>query len=288
MQALASQTALLSIHVGAAPDAGGGGVSAAFQALLSSLARSEARAAAVWKKRFHDALLPPHERGLQMDAHEFLQRVALLPSEADSWLTPYLRFETYEVMRCTVCQSSWRAGEAEHVQVNQELKLDLPNGDGGPDTMQRLLDDYFSEPPRHDNELARCQTCGIDRPYRKQVTCHSTPRLLVVHIAAFRAERDPRNPGRFVEEHREHRVWTRRSERVSLPLHHGPQPFALTALVFHRQYPNGSGHYYAYVRRGSQWWRCDDSNVTAADLDRCDREQSASDAIYLAFYESED
>jgi ubiquitin carboxyl-terminal hydrolase 16/45 len=68
-----------------------------------------------------------------------------------------------------------------------------------------------------------------------------------------------------------------------------PQNYRLRAVVSHSGRLQG-GHYLAYVRAGEhgeddeQWFRCDDSTVTGADIEAALSEANAF-TPYLLFYE---
>jgi len=109
-----------------------------------------------------------------------------------------------------------------------------------------------------------------------------------MHIARYAAHPDPQAPGRYVEVRLPHVVTA--PLELSLPVSDDGgehlSPFVLSALVYHAGATAKSGHYFAYVRRGAQWWLCNDHTI--AELYPQQFESTAVQLhglLYLAFYE---
>lgn len=56
--------------------------------------------------------------------------------------------------------------------------------------------------------------------------------------------------------------------------------YKLESFIFHRGPTAGSGHYYSYVKRGNEWYKCDDESVTLADEEEV---ALAKSQAYVAF-----
>ena len=66
--------------------------------------------------------------------------------------------------------------------------------------------------------------------------------------------------------------------------HNGTQrkPYRLVAFIHHRGNTPHSGHYVAYVRKGEQWFCCDDSRVSAVSNKSA---ESVAERAYLYYYQ---
>ncbi len=75
----------------------------------------------------------------------------------------------------------------------------------------------------------------------------------------------------------------KRNNHISFPVELNTSTgYRLSAVVNHHGGGIGGGHYTSFVRRGDQWWLCDDYSIYKATED-----QVLSSEAYLLFYERE-
>ena len=55
---------------------------------------------------------------------------------------------------------------------------------------------------------------------------------------------------------------------------HIPVTYHIQGIVCHRGDSTHAGHFYSYVKHGSQWFQCDDANVSVVEFSSVTSEQA--------------
>lgn len=176
----------------------------------------------------------PRFRNLrQHDAHEWL-------------LTLMDRLETSSPDLVKSFQGKWtvlvRFPECGHTNEHQEtfqsLSLSLPQPGGD-------MNEALTGLGREEEVRSTCDACadGEMRRALKSIRVDEWPRHLVCHLKRFRFQ----GMGRKID------------QRVPTPL--TIEPYRLASMINHRGATAFSGHYTAVVRRGDDWFMCNDHSV---------------------------
>jgi ubiquitin C-terminal hydrolase len=275
MQALATQHALLPLHTSVPP--AGQSSSHLLLPLLSALARGDVRQAAQLKADLHHSL-PYYDatRGqqIQQDAQEFFVHILALPSLVSS-LNPYFRFTYQERRQCpaAACRGEWLSQGGRHYDSN--MMTMYPGQQGRVIAASDILCIYSEWQLPGDNDPAICPLCQNSVHASTKITVLEPPLVLALHIAVF-AQRHSSN--QFDAERLEYVFDLRRSIDLQLVGHQ----YRLTAIVLHIGSLQG-GHYLAYVRRGIQWWVCNDASVQEINI--LENPLPAGVIVYMVFYE---
>lgn len=159
-----------------------------------------------------------------------------------------------------------------------DLSLDIANRDV--DTLERALARFTEEETLDGDNAVTCARCQAKRAVTKGLRLATAPTMLVINYKRFaydvrgrlsRLSKAVRFPLRL-----EIGPYMSRANRGT------PPPYALVAVLVHRGRSCDCGHYFAYVRKGRDWYRADDAEVSRVAVAEVLRAQA-----YVLVYEVE-
>lgn len=199
--------------------------------------------------------------GRQEDAHEFLRQfLELLRPKA--FLIGVFGGLLWSRVTCLNCHNTSHTSEEFY-----DLALDVTAG-----SLAACLQEFCKIESLSDRYF--CAACDSFSPATKQYLIHNPPLILTVTLKRFtpRGRKNPQavtcparlNLGRFLLE----------PKRCM---------YALFAVLVHSGYSCHSGHYYAFVRAGEQWYEANDSVVKPVSVEDV---LNCKDS-YLLFYQAD-
>ncbi|KAG5176893.1 hypothetical protein JKP88DRAFT_333792, partial [Tribonema minus] len=219
--------------------------------------------------------------GRQEDAHEFLRK--LVDSMAEAILrrhgvkanAPHRLDETTAINRvfggylrnqvqCTKCRYCSNTYE-----LYMDLSLDMV---GNISSLEDALKRFQAVETLDSSNRWRCGGCKQKVCARKQLTIHTAPNALVLHLKRFAY-------GRQSTKIRRHVAYP---EHLDLKVS-GPEKrvgYDLCGVVVHEGGTMQFGHYFAYIRASNKlWYRMDDAHVKSTRKSRALEQQA-----YMLFY----
>eukprot|EP00970_Alexandrium_tamarense_P006754 scaffold1177_cov192-Alexandrium_tamarense.AAC.6 len=211
----------------------------------------------------------------QEDAHEFFRSLlsSLTMNGQNARLSSLFDGLLESSVTCKICGKSSLTRDR-----YMDLSLDIVDRDitSLEDALAKFTEEELLD---HDN-MVTCSRCKVKRPVTKGLRLATAPTMLVINYKRFAYD----NYGRL----------SRLSKQVKFPLrlelkefmsraNRGkPPPYSLVAVLVHRGRSCDCGHYFAYVRKGQDWYLANDAVVTKVDVD-----EVLSAQAYVLVYEVE-
>jgi hypothetical protein len=157
-----------------------------------------------------------------------------------------------------------------------DLSLDI--ADKSTTTLERAFEKFTEDETLSHDNMVTCSRCRAKRVVTKGLRLATAPTMLVINFKRFRYD----NCGRL----------SRLSKHVRFPLrleigdymsraNRGkPLPYILVAVLVHQGRSCDCGHYFAYVRKGNDWYLANDAEVTKVDV-----EEVLGSQAYVMVYE---
>ncbi|KAL7482347.1 hypothetical protein ACHAW6_008010 [Cyclotella cf. meneghiniana] len=211
----------------------------------------------------------------QEDAHEFFRSLlsSLTMNGQNARLSSLFDGLLESSVTCKTCRKS-------SLTRDRYMDLSLDIADRGVDSLERALAKFTEEETLDDDNMVTCSRCKVKRAVTKGLRLATAPTMLVINYKRFAYD----NYGRL----------SRLSKQVTFPLrlelkdymsraNRGkPPPYSLVAVLVHRGRSCDCGHYFAYVRKGQDWYLANDDVVTKVDVD-----EVLSAQAYVLVYEVE-
>lgn len=209
----------------------------------------------------------------QEDAHEFFRSLlsSLTMRGQNARLSSLFDGLLESSVQCqTCCKTS--------LTRDRYMDLSLDIADKSVDTLDRALARFTEEETLDGDNMVTCSRCGVKRPVTKGLRLATAPTMLVINYKRFAYD----NYGRL----------SRLSKQVRFPLqleiaeymsraNRGkPPPYTLVAVLVHRGRSCDCGHYFAYVRKGRDWYLANDAEVIKVDVEEVLQAQA-----YVLVYE---
>ena len=211
----------------------------------------------------------------QEDAHEFFRSLlsSLTMNGQNARLSSLFDGLLESSVTCRVCQKS-------SLTRDRYMDLSLDIADRNVISLDKALAKFTEEETLDQDNMVTCSRCKVKRIATKGLRLATAPTMLVINYKRFAYD----NYGRL----------SRLSKQVSFPLrldlkdymsraNRGkPRPYSLVAVMVHRGRSCDCGHYFAYVRKGQDWYLANDSVVTKVGVDEVLNAQA-----YVLVYEVE-
>mmetsp|Transcript_17554 Transcript_17554/g.36876 ORF Transcript_17554/g.36876 Transcript_17554/m.36876 type:complete len:721 (+) Transcript_17554:739-2901(+) len=211
----------------------------------------------------------------QEDAHEFFRSLlsSLTMHGQNARLSSLFDGLLESSITCCTCRKS-------SLTRDRYMDLSLDIADRDITSLERALDKFTEEELLDGDNMFTCSRCQVKRAVTKGLRLATAPTMLVINFKRFASD----NYGRI----------SRLSKSIEFPLrleiadymsrtNRGkPPPYTLVAVLVHRGRSCDCGHYFAYVRKGPDWYLANDSVVTKVDVDEVLNAQA-----YVLVYEVE-
>lgn len=211
----------------------------------------------------------------QEDAHEFFRSLlsSLTMNGQNARLSSLFDGLLESSVTCHTCRKS-------SLTRDRYMDLSLDIADRNVISLDKALAKFTEEETLDEDNMVTCSRCKVKRIVTKGLRLATAPTMLVINYKRFAYD----NYGRL----------SRLSKQVTFPLrlelkdymsraNRGkPPPYALMAVMVHRGRSCDCGHYFAYVRKGQDWYLANDSVVTKVDV-----EEVLSAQAYVLVYEVE-
>ena len=211
----------------------------------------------------------------QEDAHEFFRSLlsSLTMHGQNARLSSLFDGLLESSVTCKTCNKS-------SLTRDRYMDLSLDIADRNITSLERALGKFTEEETLDQDNMVTCSRCKAKRVVTKGLRLATAPTMLVINYKRFAYD----NYGRL----------SRLSKPVSFPLRleigkymsranrGNPPPYTLVAVLVHRGRSCDCGHYFAYVRKGQDWYLANDSVVTKVDVD-----EVLSAQAYVLVYEVE-
>eukprot|EP00581_Thalassiosira_minuscula_P007572 CAMPEP_0183703760 /NCGR_PEP_ID=MMETSP0737-20130205/1379_1 /TAXON_ID=385413 /ORGANISM="Thalassiosira miniscula, Strain CCMP1093" /LENGTH=815 /DNA_ID=CAMNT_0025930557 /DNA_START=399 /DNA_END=2846 /DNA_ORIENTATION=- len=208
----------------------------------------------------------------QEDAHEFFRSLlsSLTMHGQNARLSSLFDGLLESSVTCQTCRKT-------SLTRDRYMDLSLDIADKSITTLDRALDKFTEEETLCHDNMVTCSRCNVKRVVTKGLRLATAPTMLVINYKRFAYD----NYGRL----------SRLSKQVHFPLrldigdymsraNRGkPPPYTLVAVLVHRGRSCDCGHYFAYVRKGADWYLANDAEVTRVEVD----EVLASQAYVLVY-----
>jgi hypothetical protein len=209
----------------------------------------------------------------QEDAHEFLR--ALLSTLVMNGQNKKLSCLFDGLLESSVtCQTCGRAS----LTRDRYMDLSLDINDVDITTLDDALYEFTKTELLTDDNAVFCQKCRKKRTVNKGLRLATAPSILVCHLKRFAFN----DYGRLVRLHKRIEFPTRLEigDFMSNLNKARPPPYDLVGILVHQGQTCASGHYLAFVKKNSEWFKCNDSEVTRVDESTVMMQQA-----YILMYE---
>jgi ubiquitin carboxyl-terminal hydrolase 36/42 len=142
-----------------------------------------------------------------------------------------------------------------------DLSLDI--ADHSITTLERAFEKFTADETLSDDNMVMCSRCKGKRVVTKGLRLATAPTMLVINYKRFSYD----NFGRLVRlsRHVQFPLRLEIREYMSRANRGKPPPYTLVAVLVHRGRSCDCGHYFAYVRKGKDWYLTNDAEVTKVD-----------------------
>lgn len=158
-----------------------------------------------------------------------------------------------------------------------DLSLDIT---GNVATLDGALEKFTEEETLSDSNKVFCSRCQVKRDVTKGLRLATAPTMLVINYKRFAYDMYGRMSRLSKPVHFPLRLEI--GEYMSRANRGKPPPYTLVAVLVHRGRSCDCGHYFAYVRKGKDWYLCNDAVVTKVDVSEVLKSQA-----YVLVYEVE-
>eukprot|EP00571_Detonula_confervacea_P010247 CAMPEP_0172298534 /NCGR_PEP_ID=MMETSP1058-20130122/1146_1 /TAXON_ID=83371 /ORGANISM="Detonula confervacea, Strain CCMP 353" /LENGTH=831 /DNA_ID=CAMNT_0013007811 /DNA_START=250 /DNA_END=2745 /DNA_ORIENTATION=- len=211
----------------------------------------------------------------QEDAHEFFRSLlsSLTMHGQNAKLSSLFDGLLESSVTCQTCRKT-------SLTRDRYMDLSLDIADKSINTLERAFEKFTQDETLCHDNMVTCSRCKVKRVVTKGLRLATAPTMLVINYKRFAYD----NYGRL----------SRLSKQVHFPLrleigeymsraNRGkPPPYTLVAALVHRGRSCDCGHYFAYVRKGQDWYLANDAEVTKVDV-----EEVLCSQAYVLVYEVE-
>ncbi|EJK46029.1 hypothetical protein THAOC_35324 [Thalassiosira oceanica] len=208
----------------------------------------------------------------QEDAHEFFRSLlsALTMHGQNARLSSLFDGLLESSLVCQTCGKTSLTRDR-----YMDLSLDIT---GNVATLDGALEKFTEEETLSDSNKVFCSRCQLKRVMTKGLRLATAPTMLVINYKRFAYDMYGRMSRLSKPVHFPLRLEI--GEYMSRANRGKPQPYTLVAVLVHRGRSCDRGHYFAYVRKGKDWYLCNDSVVTKVDVSEVLKSQA-----YVLVYE---
>jgi len=209
----------------------------------------------------------------QEDAHEFFR--SLLSSLTMHGQNARLSSLFDGLLESSVtCQKCYKTS----LTRDRYMDLSLDIADEDITTLAEAFEKFTNEETLCHDNMVTCSRCNVKRVVVKGLKLATAPTMLVINYKRFAYD----NYGRLnrLSKHVAFPLRLEIGEYMSRANRGKPPPYTLVAVLVHRGRSCDCGHYFAYVRKGKDWYLANDAEVTKVDIDEVLRSQA-----YVLVYE---
>lgn len=211
----------------------------------------------------------------QEDAHEFFRSLlsSLTMNGQNARLSSLFDGLLESSVTCNTCGKC-------SLTRDRYMDLSLDIADRNVDSLEKALAKFTEEEILDADNMVTCSRCKVKRGVTKGLRLATAPTMLVINYKRFAYD----NYGRLsrLSKHVAFPLRLKLKECMSRANRGQPPPYALMAVLVHRGRSCDCGHYFAYVRKGQDWYIANDSVVTKVDV-----EEVLSAQAYVLVYEVE-
>ncbi|KAL7542551.1 hypothetical protein ACHAXR_012899 [Thalassiosira sp. AJA248-18] len=209
----------------------------------------------------------------QEDAHEFFRSLlsSLTMHGQNARLSSLFDGLLESSVTCQTCKKT-------SLTRDRYMDLSLDIADKSVNTLEKAFQKFTEDETLSNDNMVTCNRCKVKRSVTKGLRLATAPTMFVINFKRFAYD----NYGRL----------SRLSKPVHFPLrmeigeymsraNRGkPPPYTLVAVLVHRGRSCDCGHYFAYVRKGKDWYLANDAEVTKVEV-----EEVLSAQAYVLVYE---
>jgi hypothetical protein len=209
----------------------------------------------------------------QEDAHEFFRALlsSLTMHGQNARLSSLFDGLLESSVTCQTCRKT-------SLTRDRYMDLSLDIADNSITTLERAFGKFTADETLSDDNMVMCSRCKGKRIVTKGLRLATAPTMLVINYKRFSYD----NFGRLVRlsRHVQFPLRLEIGEYMSRANRGKPPPYTLVAVLVHRGRSCDCGHYFAYVRKGKDWYLTNDAEVTKVDV-----EEVLSSQAYVLVYE---
>ena len=209
----------------------------------------------------------------QEDAHEFFRSLlsSLTMHGQNARLSSLFDGLLESSVTCQTCRKT-------SLTRDRYMDLSLDIADNSVTTLERAFAKFTADETLSEDNMVLCSRCKGKRIVTKGLRLATAPTMLVINYKRFSYD----NFGRLVRlsRHVQFPLRLEIGEYMSRANRGKPPPYTLVAVLVHRGRSCDCGHYFAYVRKGKDWYLTNDAEVTKVDV-----EEVLSSQAYVLVYE---
>jgi ubiquitin C-terminal hydrolase len=209
----------------------------------------------------------------QEDAHEFFRSLlsSLTMHGQNARLSSLFDGLLESSVTCQTCRKT-------SLTRDRYMDLSLDVADKSITTLERAFGKFTEDETLSDDNMVTCSRCREKRVVTKGLRLATAPTMLVVNFKRFMHD----NCGRLsrLSKHVQFPLRLEIGDYMSRANRGKPLPYTLVAVLVHRGRSCDCGHYFAYVRKGNDWYLANDAEVTKVDVG-----EVLSSQAYVMVYE---
>ena len=209
----------------------------------------------------------------QEDAHEFFRSLlsSLTMHGQNARLSSLFDGLLESSVTCQTCRKT-------SLTRDRYMDLSLDVADRSITTLERAFEKFTEDETLTDDNVVTCSRCKAKRIVTKGLRLATAPTMLVVNFKRFLYD----NSGRLsrLSKHVRFPLQLEIGEYMSRANRGKPLPYTLVAVLVHRGRSCDCGHYFAYVRKGNDWYLTNDAEVTRVNV-----EEVLASQAYVMVYE---
>lgn len=209
----------------------------------------------------------------QEDAHEFFRSLlsSLTMHGQNARLSSLFDGLLESSVTCQTCRKM-------SLTRDRYMDLSLDVADRSITTLERAFEKFTEDETLTDDNMVTCSRCKAKRIVTKGLRLATAPTMLVVNFKRFLYD----NSGRLsrLSKHVRFPLRLEIGEYMSKANRGKPLPYTLVAVLIHHGRSCDCGHYFAYVRKGNDWYLANDAEVTRVDV-----EEVLASQAYVMVYE---
>lgn len=209
----------------------------------------------------------------QEDAHEFFRSLlsSLTMHGQNARLSSLFDGLLESSVTCQTCRKT-------SLTRDRYMDLSLDVADRSITTLECAFQKFTEDETLTDDNVVTCSRCKAKRIVTKGLRLATAPTMLVVNFKRFLYD----NSGRLsrLSKHVRFPLRLEIGEYMSRANRGKPLPYTLVAVLVHRGRSCDCGHYFAYVRKGNDWYLTNDAEVTRVNV-----EEVLDSQAYVMVYE---